>query len=253
MMSVSFDLHISRVAEMYPDTVELLANDGKITANRAFLRLASSAIHKQLTENPDVTIFDMKNHKKTTIDCLLRGIYNGKATCTDEVEKEEVMSLAQELDINITQTLTTSIQTELAGEASKVLEEPEEQPKNVDPQLTRLKDGRVSCDICFKTFSSKSGQAQAMGIAKKHYKQIHLASKDKNIDCRFQGCLKKFKCLDYMKIHMLQRHGISAKQIPSTTKTKSSTSYTKLAKKGIKKEPPKEVIEEEQESQSIED
>ena len=251
MMSASFDLHISRVNEIVPDTVELLANDGKITTNRALLRFASSAIHKQLSENPEITIFDMKNHMKTTIDCLLHGIYNSKITFTDEIEKEEVMSLAQELDINITQTLTTSIQTELTGEASKVLEEPEEQPKNVDPQLTRLKDGRVSCDICFKTFSGKSWQA--MGNAKAHYKNVHLATKDKDIDCRFQGCLKKFKCLDYMKIHMLQRHGISAKQIPSTIKNKSSTSYTKLAKKGIKKEPPKEVIEEKQESQSIED
>ena len=57
-----FDLHISRVSEINPDTIELLANDGKVTANRAFLRLASSAIHRQLIENPEVTIFDMKNH-----------------------------------------------------------------------------------------------------------------------------------------------------------------------------------------------
>jgi len=225
MMSVSFDLHISRVAEMYPDTVELLANDGKIIANRAYLRLASSAIHKQLTENPEIAIFDMKNHKKTTIDCLLRGIYNGKATCTVEVEKEEVMSLSQELDININQ----SIQTELAGEAPKVTEEPEEQPKNVEPELTRLKDGKVSCDICFKTFSGRCSMTNARG----HYKQVHLAPKEKNIDCRFQGCLKKFTCLAYMKDHMRQRHGISAKQISKTTKTKSSTTYTKLTKKGI--------------------
>ena len=108
MMSASFDLHISRVNEIVPDTVELLANDGKITTNRALLRFASSAIHKQLSENPEITIFDMKNHMKTTIDCLLHGIYNSKITFTDEIEKEEVMSLAQELDINIFQTLTTA-------------------------------------------------------------------------------------------------------------------------------------------------
>ena len=245
MMSASFNLHISRISKMYPDTVELLANDGKVSANRAFLQLASSAVDRQLTENPEITIFAMKNHMKTTIDCLLHGIYNGKTTFNDEVEQEEVMSLVKELDITITQTLTTSIQTELTGEATKVPEEPEEQSKNVDPELTQLKDGKVSCDVCFKTFT-------LMGNAKAHYEQIHLA-KDKNVDCRFQGCNKKFSHMHSMKIHMLKRHGISAKQIPSTTKAKSSTSYTKLAKKDIKKEPPKEVIEEEQESQSIED
>ena len=236
MMSASFNLHISHVSEMYPDTVELLANDGKITANRAFLRLASPTMHKQLMENPDIAIFDVKNHKKTTIDCLLRGIYNGKTTFNDEVEKAEVMSLAQELDINIT------TQTELTGEAPKVPEEPEEQHNNIEPQVTQLKNGKVSCDICFKTFTQ-------MKNAKAHFKQIHL-EKDKNIDCRFQGCLKKFTCHHYMKKHMLQQHGISAKQIPSTKikSSKSSTSNTRLTKKGIKIEQPNAVIKEKQES-----
>ena len=220
MLSVSVDLHISRISELYPDTIQLLTNDGKVTANRAFLCLASSAIHKQL-RNPEITIFDMKHRKKSTIDCLLRGIYNGKTTYTDEVEKEEVMSLAQELDINVSQTL------EIADEFAP--EVPEERPKSVEPELTRLKDGKVSCDKCFKTFTT-------LGNATAHYKQIHLAQ-DKNIDCRFQGCDKKFANMITMKRHMYQSHGISAKQITSTTKTKSSTSFTKLTKKAIKKGP----------------
>ena len=239
-MSLSVDLHISRVNKLCPDTIELLANDGKVTANRIFLCLASSAIHKRLEENPEITIFDMKHHKKSTIDCLLRGIYNGKTTYTDEVEREEVMSLAQELDINVSQT------SEIADEFAP--EVPEEQPKSVEPELTQLKDGKVSCDICFKTFTTK-------GNATQHYKQIHLAPKEKNIDCRFQGCLTKFTSLLYMKRHMHVHHGISAKQIRSTTKTKSSitkpklsTSLTKLTKKAIKKESPENVIEEKQES-----
>jgi len=239
---------MSHVNEIVPDTIELLANDGKVIANRAFLRLASPAIHKQLMENPEITIFDVKNHKKTTIDCLLHGIYNGKTTFTDEVEEEKVMSLAQELDIKITQTL------ELAGEVPRVSEEPEEQSKDMEPKLTRLKDGTVSCDACFKIIA---GGRNAMGNAKKHYKEVHLSSV-KNIDCRFQGCNKKFAHMFIMKNHMRQSHGISAKQIPSTpltTKTKSSTikaksstSFTKLTKKAIKKEPPKKVIKEEHES-----
>ena len=246
MMSASVNLHISRMNEIVPDSIELLANDGKVPANRAFLRLASYAIHKQLTENPEITIFDMKNHKKSTIDHLLHGIYNGKISFTDEIEKEEVVSLAQELDINITQT------SKLAAEAPKVSEESEEQSKDVEPKLTRLKDGTVSCDACFKIFAGS--RKNAMGNAKQHYKQVHL-SKDKNVNCRFQGCDKKFAHMHAMKMHMLRCHGISAKQIPSTTKTKSSTiktksstSFTKLTKKAIKKEAPKKVIKEEHES-----
>jgi len=234
------------INDAYPDTIELLANDGKVTANRAFLRLASPAIHKQLMENPEIAIFDLRNHKKTTIDHLLHGIYNGKTSFTDEIEKEEVVSLAQELDINITQT------SKLADEAPKVSEESEEQSKDVDvdSKLTKLKDGKVSCDACYKLFSGN----RPMGNARQHYKQVHL-SKDKNVDCRFQGCDKKFAHMHSMKKHMLQSHGISAKQIPSTTKTKSSTiktksstSFTKLTKKAIKKEPPQKVIKEERET-----
>ena len=235
MKSVSVNLHISRVSEINPDTIELLANDGKVTANRAFLRLASSAIHKQLTENPEITIFDMKNHKKTTIDLLVRGIYYGKTTVTDEVEKEEVISLAQELDITIVSIIQAL--------ASKVSEESEEQSKDVDPKVTRLKDGRVSCDVCFKIFSGK----WSFGNANTHYKEKHLSS-NKIIDCRFQGCDKKFANMITMKRHMYQSHGISAKQITSTTKTKSSTSFTKLTKNAIKKGPHKKVIKLKQES-----
>ena len=232
---------MSHINEIVPDTIELLSNDGKVTANRAFLRLASPAIHKQLMENPEITIFDMKNHKKTTIDHLLHGNFSGKLsfTVTDEGEKEMVMSLAQELDINITQT------SELAGEAPKMSEEPEEQSKDVGPKLTRLNDGRVSCDVCFKIFSGRN----AMSNANFHF-QVHLSS-DKNINCRFQGCDKKFANMTYMKTHMRKSHGILPKQITSitkTTKTKSSTSFTKLTKKAIKKEAPKKVIKEEHES-----
>ena len=59
-------------------------------------------------------------------------------------------------------------------------------------------------------------------------------SKDKNIPCRAPGCGKKFKSMDYMKNHMFKSHGISAKMIPSTSKTK-------LTKKG----PTKNTIEKE--------
>ena len=89
MLSVSltgFASRLNRLKEI-PDmpVIELLANDGKITANRMSLRLASSAVHAKLLENPDLTILDMKTSKKTTINSLLR-LINRAATGTRKPE-----------------------------------------------------------------------------------------------------------------------------------------------------------------------
>ena len=133
MLSVSLKLDVSRLKEI-PDmpVIELLANDGKITANRISLRLASSAVHAKLLENPDLTILDMKTSKKATIDRLLYLIYNGKTKFNDEVEKQEVINLAQDLGIDIIQSAVKTIRVE-----APVV--PEEEPKNDDPGLMELK------------------------------------------------------------------------------------------------------------------
>ena len=96
MSSLSLLVDISRLKDI-PDmpVIELLANDGKITANRMSLRLASAALHAMLLENPDLTILDMKKSKKTTIDSLLRLINDGKTKFNNEVEEKEVISLAR--------------------------------------------------------------------------------------------------------------------------------------------------------------
>ena len=105
-------------------------------------------------------------------------------------------------------------------------EVPEEKPKDKDPALVELKVGRFRCGLCLKAFSRK-------GVAKRHYKNVHM-SKDKNIPCRAPGCGKKFKSMDYMKAHMLTTHGISAKMIPLTSKTKLTKKVG--AKNAIEKE-----------------
>ena len=65
MSSVSLKLDVSFLKQLneVPDmpVIVLLANDGKITANRMSLRLASPTIHAQLLENPDLAVLDMKN------------------------------------------------------------------------------------------------------------------------------------------------------------------------------------------------
>jgi len=204
MMSYSLNLLdvAWRIEEMNPEKIGLLAKDGKVTANRTILRLASLPVHTKLVENPDLTIVDMKHHKKATIDSLLHLINGGKIAFN-----EDVKSLAQELEIHLTKSFKV--------DAPEV---PKEQPKDEDPGILELKDGRMSCGICFKAFGR-------MFDAKRHYQNIHMA-KDKNIPCRAPGCAKKFKSMGYMKTHMFQTHGISAKMIPSTSKTKLTKKAT---------------------------
>ena len=188
-------MNLSRLDEI-PDKIGLLASDGKVTANRTILRLVSSPVHTKLLENPDMTILDMKHHKKANIDSLLHLINGGKIAFN-----EDVNNLAEELEIHLTKSFKV--------DAPEV---PEEQPKDKDPGLMKLKDGRMSCGLCFKAF-------ERMINAKRHYKNVHMA-KGKNILCRAPGCVKKFKSMDYMKVHMFTTHGISAKMIPSASKTK---------------------------------
>ena len=215
------DVSLLRLDKIHPGKIGFLASDGKVTTNRTILRLVSSPIHTKLVENPDLTILDMKHHKKATIDSLLNLINGGKITFN-----EDVSSLAQELEIHLTKSFKV--------DAPEV---PEEHPKDEDPGLVELKDGRMSCGICFKAFSR-------MDHAKRHYQNIHMA-KDKNIPCRAPGCAKKFKSMDYMKNHMFQAHGISAKMIPSTSKEKLTKKTT------IKKISTKDVIEEEPQNMEV--
>ena len=225
MLSVSLKLDVSglnRLKEI-PDmpVIEILANDGKITANRICLRFASSAVHAKLLENPDLTILDMKKSKKATIDSLLCLIYNGKTKFNDEVEKQEVISLARDLGIDIIQSAVKTIRVE-----APVV--PEEEPKNDDPGLMELKDGSFSCGLCFKAFPRQFD-------AKRHYKNIHMTKGKKNFSCKLPGCDKKFGNEKYMKKHMRKSHGISGKIIPSTSKSKTTKQSVKKPKEPLKK------------------
>ena len=212
MSSVNLLVDISRLKD-FPDmpVIEILANDGKITANRISLLLVSSTVHAKLLENPDLTILDMKTSKKTTINSLLRLINDGKTKFNDEVEGKEVTSLATDLGIEIIQPIV-----------------PEEEPKNEDPGVMELKDGSFSCGLCFKSFPRKFD-------AKRHYKNIHMTKEGKNFSCRLPGCDKKFPIESYMKIHMLKRHGISAKMIPPASKPKTTKQSVKKPKEPSKK------------------
>jgi len=134
-LSLTVEYDISRISEI-PDTLELLVEDSKITANRCLLRIVSRVIHDKLLEDPDLTVFDLKNQKKATADNLLHLIYNGKTTFKDEVEMQEVVNLARDLDVNITQAAMTG--KNIKVDAPEV---PEEKTTNDDPGLIELPDG----------------------------------------------------------------------------------------------------------------
>ena len=89
----------------------------------------------------------MKKSKKITINSLLRLISDGKTEFNDEVEENEVISLAKDLGIEIIQLASTGKKIKI--EAPIV---PEAEPKNEDPGLMELKDGSFGCGICFKKF-----------------------------------------------------------------------------------------------------
>ena len=153
MSSVSLNPDVSRLLKRVNEVrdmpvIELLTNDGKITANRMSLRLASSALHAKLLENPDLTILDMKKTKKATIDSLLCLIYNGKTKFNDEVEKQEVINLAQDLGIDIIQTGNKKriFRKKIKIDAPIV---PEEEPKgDDDPGLMEFLGTLFSCLEC---------------------------------------------------------------------------------------------------------
>ena len=97
-----------------------------------------------------------------------------------------------------------------------------------------LGNGRIQCDICSKDFS-------ALKNAYQHQKSIHFGSKIKTFLCKSPGCQKKFPSLRYLKEHARNMHGISAKMIPSTSKTKA----TKTVKRVVAREPQNIDVKEE--------
>ena len=106
MMSANFKVpsaHI-KITDL-PETIELLANDGIIDANRLFLRFASPVVHAKLVENPDLTLLDLKTFRKAAIGCLLKGIYTGNTSFNDEDQKAMVMRLCNELKIDVKTTI----------------------------------------------------------------------------------------------------------------------------------------------------
>ena len=210
----------TRVSDISQD-LELLAKDGKIRANQSFLQVASPIINKAILEN-DSKVFDLKNYSQEAVIGLLEMIYSGQLTVTGAEVMDEVMRLAQDLEINF--QLATLESENFKVEAPKIPEEPQENDN--DPGLIKMDDGRFGCGICFKSFSSKTHGTT-------HYREQHLSEKSqRNFKCRAPNCDKTFAFERYMKNHMRQRHGISSKMLKST----KSVKVPKVPKKGMKHE-----------------
>ena len=90
----------SRVNNL-PQNLELLTKDSKIKANRVMLRLASPVIDKIIMESPGTMMFDFKNHSGEAVSALLQVIYHGKLANTNEKLKDELLKIAEELEIQV--------------------------------------------------------------------------------------------------------------------------------------------------------
>ena len=185
----------SRIKHL-PHNIEILADGGTIiNAKRCPLQMASGVWNKRFIKNPERSIFDMKTHKKEVIDCLLRLIYQGEMTFTEEEFKDEVIDLAQELEIKV--------QSEFQKIKTAPTKAPKKAPKlfaNDDFCLMESGDGRFQCTICFKAFSNKKN-------GQRHYEEVHLTNKSvKNVQCRDPECDKKFPSQRYMEQHMRRCH-----------------------------------------------
>jgi len=189
----------SRIKHL-PHDIEILADDGIIiNAKRCPLQMASGIWNNRFIKGAERPILDLKTHKKEVIDCLLCLIYQGEMTFTEEEFKDEVVDLAQELEIQV-KTEFMKMKTAATASTTKV---PKKAPKlfaNDDYCLMESGDGRFQCTICFKAFSTKSN-------GKIHYEGIHLTNRSvRNVQCRDPECDKKFPSKRRMEEHMRRCH-----------------------------------------------
>ena len=183
--------------------IEIVAKDGKVSAKRCPLQMASPIMHNLFMDSPDTKIVDFENHKTEVIEGLLDLVNNGESASTDERLRAQVVNLAKELGISFQ---TSQTYTEVKTNS----EEPEEQkfaPELVDTGLIKMENGKVMCKICFKVLAQTT-------YAREHYRNVHLANKSqRNIPCRSPGCDKMFYLSTHMKSHLRSVHGISAKTL----------------------------------------
>ena len=201
-----YNLTILRDFSRYKDlsqNIEFVTNDSRIMAKQALLQLASPVINEAILSDPDSTVFDLRHHSGKAVNGLLEMVYHGQLTDAYDDFKDEIMQLADELEINVlVQLILPSNEGPIIkDDAPKAPEEPE---KNDDPGLFKMKDGNYGCGICFKSFGRQDN-------AIRHYQNMHMIDKNaKTISCRYPNCDKKFAIEIYMKKHMKARHGISA-------------------------------------------
>ena len=215
-----YKVQISSSLEHHPHYIKILASDGKlINANRCNLVCVSRVIYNQLTSDPwvdpSVHSLDWKNYSSEVIEALLNLVNAGESSFPNEDLKNQVVALAKELEINITESVPVNPP-----------KAPEALVKDENPGLFNSGDGRYTCGLCFKIFAKKQ-----RGMV--HYQDIHMTNKaEKTIACLSPGCDKKFAVMKYMKKHMYNMHGVSGKILKPVV-----GKGTKKSGSPIKKEP----------------
>ena len=196
--TISIERDASAIQEL-KHTISILGSDGKVMANRCFLKAASKTVRNILKAKKDTKVLDWSGYQTEVIEALLSMIYNGYVSCpTNEEQKEDILNLAEELQIKVKLEDTTP--QEPAAE--------NEEEKEDFVWVSFLKsDDKYTCNRCHKQFARKCSVLQ-------HYREIHLTDqteKGKNIKCLRPGCKKTFAVNRYMVDHMRRYCGVSGK------------------------------------------
>ena len=181
--TICFIKDISTSVEKVSHDIKILATNGKVKANRCLLQMASPIIRRNLEYNQKADVLDLQDYSVETVKSLLKLIYVGKLSCQSNALKEEVLDVANELEIK------TSVSIPDKPKKVKV--------KNEDSVITDCGDGKFICGLCFKTFASKR-------IGMNHYQELHMGKEP--VECLYSGCNKKFAVQRYMKEHMKKVH-----------------------------------------------
>ena len=181
--TICFIKDISTSVEKVSHDIKILTTNGKVKANRCLLQMASPIIRRNLEYNEKADVLDLQDYSVETVKSLLKLIYVGKLSCQSNALKEEVLDVANELEIK------TSVS--LPDKPKKV------KVKNEDSVITDCGDGKFICGLCLKTFASKTN-------GMKHYQEVHMAKEP--VECLYSGCNKKFAVQRYMKEHMKKVH-----------------------------------------------
>eukprot|EP00093_Oithona_nana_P011979 11979.XXX_445022_445672_1 [CDS] Oithona nana genome sequencing. len=177
--------------------IELLCSDGKITANRCFLGLASPRIHKILSENPLAISLNFSYYSREVMNALLHLIYSDEVIVSQKDGTfNQLLELMNNLEIPL-KSLLCGMKLNNSEISSA------RNDTNNNQRSKRKTPPKATCGICSKVVNKSR--------IRLHILEVHQLT-EKNVHCEVHDCDRKFKCQRYMVHHMRHAHGISSRR-----------------------------------------